>query len=126
MPQKMRRAAVLSALSAKAGEQAIKVIETITLAQVSTKEFRRLLDTIGLTGKTLLLLPVRDETLALSARNLPDVHLQVLPGLSTYQVLNAGQILVTRAALDKLTAFYTGDNGTASSEQRAASGSKAP
>jgi large subunit ribosomal protein L4 len=106
MPQKMRRAAVLSALSAKAAAQAVKVIEEITLTEVKTSALRKLLDTAGLTGKLLILVPARDETLALSARNLPDVHLQVLPGLSTYQVLNAGQILVTRPALDRLNEIY--------------------
>jgi large subunit ribosomal protein L4 len=106
MPQKMRRAAVLSALSVKAGTQAIKVIETIELAEISTKNFKKLLDAVGLGPKSLILLPARDEKIALSARNLPDVRLQVLPGLSTYEVMNARQILVTRAALQKLTEIY--------------------
>jgi large subunit ribosomal protein L4 len=113
MPQKMRRAAVLSALSAKAEQQAVKVIEAITLPEISTKNLRKLLDAAGLNGRLLVLVPARDETLARSARNLPDVHLQVLPGLSTYQVMHAGQILVTRAALDQLTQIYAGAPKTA-------------
>jgi large subunit ribosomal protein L4 len=112
MPQKMRRAAVLSALSAKAEAQDVKVIEAISLTEIKTAALRKLLDTAGLTGKLLILVPARDETLARSARNLPDVHLQVLPGLSTYQVLNAGRILVTRQALDRLTEIY--GNGSSS------------
>jgi large subunit ribosomal protein L4 len=111
MPQKMRRAAVLSALSVKADSQAIKVIETIELAEISTKNFKKLLDAVGLGPKALILLPARDEKIALSARNLPDVRLQVLPGLSTLEVMNAHQILVTRAALQKLTEIYAGSNG---------------
>jgi large subunit ribosomal protein L4 len=112
MPQKMRRAAVLSALAVKAEAKAIKVIEAIELTEISTKRLRQLLDAVGANGKTLVLLPARDEKLALSARNLQDVRLQVLPGLSTYQVMNAGQILVTRAALDKLTEIYAeSENG---------------
>jgi large subunit ribosomal protein L4 len=115
MPQKMRRAAVLSALSVKADSQAIKVIETIELAEISTKNFKKLLDAVGLGSKSLILLPARDEKIALSARNLPDVRLQVLPGLSTLEVMNAHQILVTRAALQKLTEIYAGSapNGAA-------------
>ncbi len=106
MPQKMRRAAILSALAVKAGEQAIKVIETIDLPEISTKQFRQLLDTLGLDGRALILLPARDEKIALSARNLQDVRLQVLPALSTYELMRARHILVTRAALDKLTEVY--------------------
>jgi large subunit ribosomal protein L4 len=116
MPQKMRRAAVLSALSAKAEQQAVKVIEAISLSEISTKNLRKLLDAAGLTGRLLVLVPARDETLARSARNLPDVHLQVLPGLSTYQVMHAGQILVTRAALDQLTQIYASASTTAGGE----------
>jgi large subunit ribosomal protein L4 len=111
----MRRAAVLSALAVKAGAKAIKVIEAIELAEISTKRLRQLLDAVGANGKTLVLLPARDEKLALSARNLQDVRLQVLPGLSTYQVMDAGQILVTRAALEKLTEIYSGSAEAAKS-----------
>lgn len=111
MPRKMRRAAVLSALSAKADAQAVKVIEAIDLSEISTKNLRRVLDATGLKGRLLVLVPARDETLARSARNLPNVQLQVLPGLSTYQVLHASQILVTRAALERLTEIYAGAPG---------------
>jgi hypothetical protein len=64
-------------------------------------------------------LPARDEKIALSARNLPDVRLQVLPGLSTLEVMNARQILVTRAALQKLTEIYAGSNGANGAPQPA-------
>jgi large subunit ribosomal protein L4 len=106
MPQKMRRAAVLSALAAKAESGSVMVIERIELAAVSTKSLRKLLDTVGVNGRALLLMPARDENVALSARNLPDVSIQVLPGLSTYQVVEAQHLVVTRDALNKLQEIY--------------------
>lgn len=111
MPQKMRRAAVLCALSSKAEAQQVKVIESIPLTEIKTAALRKLLDAAGLKGKLLIVVPARDEKLARSARNLQDVHIQVLPGLSTYQVLNAGHILVTRPALDRMTEIYTNGAG---------------
>lgn len=106
MPKKMRRAAVLSALAAKAASGSVRVIERIDMAEISTKNLRKLLDTVGVNGRTLLLMPARDENVALSARNLPDVSIQVLPGLSTYQVVEAQLLLVTRDALNKLQEIY--------------------
>jgi large subunit ribosomal protein L4 len=106
MPKKMRRGAVLSALAAKAASGSVKVIERIELTEVSTKTLRRLLDTVGLDGRTVLLMAARDEKVALSARNLPDVRIRVLPGLSTYEVVQAAQLLVTRDALEKLQEIY--------------------
>jgi large subunit ribosomal protein L4 len=106
MPKKMRRGAVLSALAVKAASGSVKVIERIELAEISTKSLRKLLDSVGLNGRTLLLMPARDEKVALSARNLPDLRIQVLPGLSTYQVVEAQHLLVTRDALEKLQEIY--------------------
>jgi len=106
MPQKMRRAAVLSALADKANGGSVLVIERIDMPSVSTKSLRKLLDTVGVSGRALLLMPARDENVALSARNLPDVSIQVLPGLSTYQVVEAQHLVVTRDALNKLQEIY--------------------
>jgi large subunit ribosomal protein L4 len=106
MPKKMRRAAVLSALAVKAASGSVMVIERIEMAEISTKSLRKLLDTVGVNGRALLLMPARDENVALSARNLPDVSIQVLPGLSTYQVMEAQHLVVTREALDKLQEIY--------------------
>jgi large subunit ribosomal protein L4 len=106
MPKKMRRGAVLSALASKAAGGSVKVIERIELAEISTKTLRRLLDAVGLNGKTMLVMSARDEKVALSARNLPDVRIRVLPGLSTYEVVQVEQILVTRDALEKMQEIY--------------------
>jgi large subunit ribosomal protein L4 len=106
MPQKMRRGAVLSALAAKLADNAVKVIERIELAEISTKTLRKLLDTVGTNGGTVVLMSARDERVALSARNLPDVRIRVLPGLSALEVMQAKQLLVTRDALEKMQEIY--------------------
>jgi large subunit ribosomal protein L4 len=102
MPKKMRRAAVKAALSAKAADQAVKVLEAITLAEISTKTLVNLLQTVGVEGRTMLVLGSRDETVLLSARNIPNLSLRVLPGLSTYEVMQARNLLFTREAVEQL------------------------
>src|SRR5438034_2825645 len=96
MPKKMRRAAIKSALTAKAQEQAVRVLEAISLAEISTKAMAGLLKTVGVSGKTMLVLSARDENTVLSARNIPNLTLRFLPGLSTYEVMRAENLLFTR------------------------------
>jgi large subunit ribosomal protein L4 len=106
MPKKMRRAAVKAALSAKAQDQAVKVLEALTLTEISTKTLASLLQTVGVEGRTMLILGSRDETVLLSARNIPNLSLRVLPGLSTYEVMQARQLLFTREAVEQLQKEY--------------------
>jgi large subunit ribosomal protein L4 len=102
MPKKMRRAAVKAALSAKAQDQAVKVLESLTLAEISTKALASLLKTVGIQGRTMLIVSSRDQTTILSARNIPGLSLRFLPGLSTYEVVQSQNLLFTREALEQL------------------------
>jgi large subunit ribosomal protein L4 len=102
MPKKMRRAAVKSALSAKAQDAGVKVLESLTLTEISTKRLASLLDTVGISGRTMLIVAAKDENVALSARNIPNLSLRILPGLSTYEVMQAKNLLFTRDALAQL------------------------
>ncbi len=107
MPQKMRRAAFLSALSARAADGVVKVVESISVAEVSTKQFAAWLTRLQPGRSTLLILAARDENLALSARNLPGLQVRVLPGLSTYELVRADTVIFTRDAVSRLEELYT-------------------
>src|SRR5437899_3919510 len=96
MPKKMRRAAIKAALSAKVQGEAVKVLETLTLPEISTKRLAGLLETVGVSGRTMLVVSTRDQTLQLSARNIPKLSLRVLPGLPTYEGIQADHLLFTR------------------------------
>jgi large subunit ribosomal protein L4 len=73
MPRKMRRAALRSALSVKALDNQIVVLDALQLGASKTKDMVTVLANLGLTDRVLLLLPQRDETVEKSARNLPQV-----------------------------------------------------
>jgi large subunit ribosomal protein L4 len=108
MPKKMRRAAVKSALSAKAQDAGVKVLEALTLTEISTKQLASLLNTVGVDGRTMLIVAAKDEKITLSARNIPNLSLRILPGLSTYEVMQAKNLLFTRDALDLLEKEFAG------------------
>jgi len=106
MPQKMRRAAFRSALSAKAAEGGIRVLETLEIAEISTKSFAEWIGKLE-TGKVaVLVLSERNDNAYLSSRNLPNVRVIVAQGLSTYQVVRADTLILTRDAAAKLEELY--------------------
>lgn len=106
MPQKMRRAAFLSALSAKAEAGQVRVVDSLEVTEVSTREFARLLQRFDTGRKVVIVLGQRDENIWLSARNIPHVRVIVLPGLSTYQVVEADTLIFTQEALTRLEELY--------------------
>jgi len=107
MPQKMRRAAFRSALSAKAADGSVRVLEALELAEISTKAFAQWLSKLEPGKKVTLVLSQRNENVWYSARNLPGVQVIVLPGLSTYQVVKTDTLIFTREAVAKLEELYT-------------------
>ncbi|MFN3648610.1 MAG: 50S ribosomal protein L4 [Armatimonadota bacterium] len=107
MPQKMRRAAFRSALSAKAADGDVRVLEGLEVAEISTKQFAQWLTRLEPGRKAVVVLAERDQNVALSARNLPNVRVVVLPGLSTYEVVKADTLIFTRDAVARLEELYT-------------------
>jgi large subunit ribosomal protein L4 len=106
MPQKMRRAAFRSALSGKLADGGVLILEEMSVPEVSTKQFAAWLNRLNPGQKCTLVLSHRDENAVLSARNLPHVRVIVIPGLSTYEVVLADTLVITRAALQRLEELY--------------------
>ena len=95
-----------SALSTKAADDVILVLDTLTMDTHSTKTAAALLKTLGVTGKTLVVLPETNLTIYKSFRNIPGVTVRVAPAFSVRDVLDAERIVMTQGALDKLDAVY--------------------
>ena len=94
-PKKMKRLALCSALSARASEEAIKVVDDIDWAAPKTKQAVGLLNAMDANGKILVVLTQLDGSAAKSFRNLADVRL-VEPGhLTAYDVLWSDQVVFT-------------------------------
>jgi len=104
VPKKMRAAALRSALTDRAKENRIAVIDEVTFEAPKTKEALELLRAADIAGSVLLVLDGRDDNVERSFRNLPRVHLISVEQLNTYDVLARDWLVITRSALEKLNA----------------------
>jgi large subunit ribosomal protein L4 len=100
--RKVRRLALRSALSARAGEDAVTVLEDFELEAPSTKTAAELLKTLGIEESMLLVLAEYDENLEKSFRNIPGAGALTLSNLNTYDILASDRIVFTKSALDGL------------------------
>jgi large subunit ribosomal protein L4 len=103
IPKKMNRLARKSALSYKAKESEIRLIEDFTFDKPKTKQMMEILRSLQLdTVKTLLIVPQTDKTIWLSCRNIPALSVKAADGFSTYDVLNANILIIQKSALSKI------------------------
>jgi large subunit ribosomal protein L4 len=102
VPKTVRLQALCGALTAKAEAGAIRVLESLGLEKPSTKAMRGVLEGVGAQGKTLLVLPSRDDVVEKSARNLPDVRVLTVRGLNVYDVLRADLLVFTPEGVQTL------------------------
>ena len=99
MPRKMRRAALRSALSAKAIEDQIIVLDALEMEMPKTGEMVTLLRNLGLDSRVLILLPDRNEMVEKSARNLPQVGAVRASYLNVRDLLGYDHVLMPLSAL---------------------------
>lgn len=99
MPRKMRRAALRSALSAKARDEGIVLVSDLTLDVPKTRRMVASLEALGADGSVLLLLSERDETVEKSARNLPNVKILDTNYLNIRDLLSHDKVLMTTDSL---------------------------
>ena len=104
--KKVRRLALKSALSSKAAENEIIVIDDLKVDEIKTKTFKTFLEKIEVNGKALVITNGKDENVYTSARNIPGVSTTVATILSTYDVLNAGKLVIDKSALQKIEEVY--------------------
>jgi large subunit ribosomal protein L4 len=103
LPTTMRRAARKSALSIKARDGQIKVVEDFTFTAPKTKEMSQVLKALELTGtKTLLLLASPDASVVKSGRNIPRLQVSQADKASTYDFVNTQVLLIQKSALEVL------------------------
>jgi large subunit ribosomal protein L4 len=98
-PKKMIQLALRSALSDRAAEGKVAVVERWQFSEPRTREADAALRALGLDGKVLVVLSPDDEVAAKSFRNIPRVHVLLASELNTYDILCADWLLFTRATL---------------------------
>ena len=104
--KKVKRLAMKSALSAKAAEDEIIVIDGLQVEEIKTKAFKSFLTKIGVEGKALVVTENVDEKVVKSARNIAGVTTTIASILSPYMILTSGKMVVDKAALAKIEEVY--------------------
>jgi len=102
MPKKAARKALLSVLSAKLEDGNVIVLEKLALKEPKTKEAAALLKGLGLTGTTMILTDGSDNTVYLSARNIPGIKVCRLENINLYDLLKYNNLLSDRGTIEKL------------------------
>ena len=106
LPRKMKRLALRGALTAKLGDEQLKVIDTFGLSAIKTSELALVLRALEATGRVLVVAPGRDEQLELSARNLPKVDIILADSLNVVDLINADLVLIEQPALARMQEVY--------------------
>ncbi len=106
--KKVKDLARRSALTYKAKDGSLKVIDSVTLSAPKTSEFASILKAFQLNSrKSLLVVPKKDDNLVLSARNLQNTRVVVASELNTYDIMNANGLLIVQEAIAPLETILT-------------------
>ena len=104
--KKSRRLALKSALSAKANESAVVVIDSIKMESPKTKEFAAFLAAVGAEKKPLVVTAAADQNVVKSGRNIPGCEVTFANLLNVYDIVNANKLVVDKAALEKIVEVF--------------------
>jgi len=104
--KKLKRLALKSALSLKASNDLIIVVDKLNLKKIKTKDFVKFLNAIGVEGKALIVTPELNRTVVMSARNIPGVKTTFATLLNTYDIMDAKVFVVDKAALPMIEEVY--------------------
>jgi large subunit ribosomal protein L4 len=106
MPRKMRRLALRSALSVKAAERKVSVIESLSFDAPKTAQMAGLLQQIGVERTALLVLPAASDTVARSIGNLSWAKAVLATNLNLYDIFTHDQLIVHKDALEVLESTF--------------------
>jgi large subunit ribosomal protein L4 len=106
VPKKVRRLAMLSALSAKVQDGEIIVVDEISFDEPKTKEMVKMLDAIKAEKKALIVTAAKDENIVKSAANIQGIRTALVGTMNVYDILNHTSFIVTKEAVEKIEEVY--------------------
>ena len=106
LPRKVRSLALRGALTAKLGDEAIRVIDAFALDEIKTRDLAAVLAALNAQGRVLVVAPATDERLKLSARNLPTVDVILADSLNVVALIQADTIVIEQPALERMQEVY--------------------
>ncbi len=107
LPRQQRRAALASALSLKASENALSVLDRLSLPEAKTSSVAAVLKSLGLDDKrTLLVVGEHDEAVWKSCRNIRNLTTTIADRLNAYELLECEAVVMTSAALERVKEVF--------------------
>ncbi|MBK5246557.1 MAG: 50S ribosomal protein L4 [Peptostreptococcaceae bacterium] len=107
VPKKLRRLAMLSALSSKVEEKEIIVLDSINFDAPKTKEMIKFLENVKAAKKTLIVMAEKDENVLKSAANIPGVKTVLVSTMNVYEIIHYTSFIVTKEAVNKIEEVYS-------------------
>ena len=106
LPKKLRALALKHALSAKAKDGALIVVDSVSIKEAKTAALREQLGKIGVTHALVIAGAEVDNNFKLAARNIPNVDVLPIQGINVYDILRRHKLVLTKAAVDALEARF--------------------
>jgi len=110
LSKNMRRQALFSALSARVNEENLLVLENLNLDGIKTKVLVEILKKLPLKGKTLLILPEKNNQIYLSGRNIDKFEIAIAKDLNPYLVLRSKSLLVLESSLSAIEKVFLSES----------------
>ena len=104
--KKVKKLAMVSALSAKAADECVMVIDDLKMDEIKTKAVADMLKAMGVESKALIVTNEMEKNVYLSARNIAGVKASYVGMLNVYDVLNHDKFIVAKDAIAKLEEVY--------------------
>ena len=104
--KKERRLALKSVLSSKVIENQLIVVDTLPLKEIKTKSMVSALNNLKAEGKTLIVLPEKNENVQKSARNIENVKTSLVNTINVYDLLKYNKLILTLDAVKKIEEVY--------------------
>ena len=106
VPKKLRRLAMLSALSSKVKENEIIVIDELNFDEPKTKEMVKMLENVNAEKKALIVTATKDENVVKSAANIKGIRTALVGTMNVYDIINHTSFIVTKDAVEKIEEVY--------------------
>jgi large subunit ribosomal protein L4 len=107
MNKKVRALALRHALSSKAKDGSLVILDNVTLTEAKTAALRATLGSLGLVNALVIAGPEVDANFKLAARNIPNIDVLPNAGLNVYDVLRRRKLVLTKAAIEAISARFS-------------------
>ena len=104
--KKEKALAIKSLLSSKVLEKELVVVDSMPLKEIKTKEMAKVLSNLKVNGKTLIMLPEKNENIQKSARNIEGVKTTLVGTINVYDLLKYNMLVITEDTIKKLEEVY--------------------